>query len=220
MAHPVQPRRRGGPSLEDPGIPEAVLAATDELLADRPLSAITVRDILERAGVSRASFYFYFASKYAAAAALLARVGEEADSRFAATWAQRDRVAPRDAVRASLQELFDTWDRHTHLLVAAQEAGPEAAELFTVWQGFMAAFVERYAQHVGEERGAGRAVDGPDARELSCALAWMDERALHRYATDAGAPDREAIIDALTFVWMASLYGGDAATRQAAPGSP
>jgi AcrR family transcriptional regulator len=217
MAHPVQPRRRGGPSLEDPGIPEAVLAATDALLVDRPLATITVRDILERAGVSRASFYFYFASKHAAAAALLARVGDEADARFAATWARRDGLGPRNAVRASLQELFDTWERHTHLLVAAQEAGPDAAELFTVWQGFMEAFIERYALHVSAEREAGRAIDGPDARELSAALVWMDERALHRYATDAGAPDREAIIDALTFVWMTSLYGGDATPP--APGS-
>src|SRR4051794_20816602 len=54
-----------------------IFAATERLLATVPLHDVTVADIIREAGVSRATFYFYFSSKFAVVAALLASVMNE-----------------------------------------------------------------------------------------------------------------------------------------------
>src|SRR3954454_15051091 len=49
----------------------AILDATEELLTTRRFDEIAVADVLAAAGVSRASFYFYFESKHAVLAELV-----------------------------------------------------------------------------------------------------------------------------------------------------
>src|SRR3954451_14754345 len=71
---PTSPRRgrrtAGGASRE---MEEAILAAMRELLSQRRFVDISVADILATAGVSRASFYFYFESRPAVLPALVRR---------------------------------------------------------------------------------------------------------------------------------------------------
>src|SRR2546425_11855984 len=55
----------------------AIFTATEELLEQVPLQDLSVAQIIAKAGVSRATFYFYFSSKYAVVAGLLAGVMDE-----------------------------------------------------------------------------------------------------------------------------------------------
>ena len=55
----------------------ALLTALEDLLESRPLAQIGVADISRAAGVTRSAFYFYFPSKAAAVAALLADFHEQ-----------------------------------------------------------------------------------------------------------------------------------------------
>ena len=64
-----RPRVHGGNSDTE----QAIFAATEELLEQVPLQDLSVAQIIERAGVSRATFYFYFSSKYAVVTGLLAQ---------------------------------------------------------------------------------------------------------------------------------------------------
>ena len=48
-----------------------IFEATESLLADVPLHDLSVAQIIERAGVSRATFYFYCSSKFAVVEGLL-----------------------------------------------------------------------------------------------------------------------------------------------------
>src|SRR5579875_2472172 len=48
----------------------AILETAERLLADRPLKDISVDDLARGAGISRPTFYFYFASKDAVALSL------------------------------------------------------------------------------------------------------------------------------------------------------
>src|ERR1700751_4629142 len=68
-----RPRAHGGDSETE----RAIFAATEELLAVVPLQDLSVAQIIERAGVPRATFYFYFSSKYAVVTGLLASVMDE-----------------------------------------------------------------------------------------------------------------------------------------------
>ena len=56
---------------------EALLAAAEELIAAHGLDALTVDDVVGRAGVAKGTFYIYFATKAALLAALQARYAAE-----------------------------------------------------------------------------------------------------------------------------------------------
>ncbi|MGB1224158.1 MAG: TetR/AcrR family transcriptional regulator, partial [Mycobacterium sp.] len=58
---------------------EAIIGAVRELLQERSFSDLSVSTISERAGVARSGFYFYFDSKYAVLAVILAEAMAELD---------------------------------------------------------------------------------------------------------------------------------------------
>ena len=64
-------RRRGDKQRQ------AILRAVRELLEERPFAELSVSAISLRAGVARSGFYFYFDSKYAVLAQILAEAVEE-----------------------------------------------------------------------------------------------------------------------------------------------
>ena len=74
----VRGRRAARPSGDDRE--QAILATAERLLTDRSLREISVDDLARGAGISRPTFYFYFASKDAVLLTLLDRVVAEADA--------------------------------------------------------------------------------------------------------------------------------------------
>ena len=58
---------------------DAIVTAVRELLQERSFADLSVSTISERAGVARSGFYFYFDSKYAVLAVILADASEELD---------------------------------------------------------------------------------------------------------------------------------------------
>jgi AcrR family transcriptional regulator len=56
---------------------QAILQAVRELLQEKPFAELSVSTISLRAGVARSGFYFYFDSKYAVLAQLMAEIAEE-----------------------------------------------------------------------------------------------------------------------------------------------
>ena len=69
---------------------DAIITAVRELLEQRSFGDLSVSTISERAGVARSGFYFYFDSKYAVLAVILADAMEELDK-------LTHDFAPRDA---------------------------------------------------------------------------------------------------------------------------
>jgi AcrR family transcriptional regulator len=72
---PQEARRSRGDRQRD-----AIVAAVRELLHERSFADLSVSTISERAGVARSGFYFYFDSKYAVLAVILADASELLDS--------------------------------------------------------------------------------------------------------------------------------------------
>src|ERR1700759_2488251 len=71
---PQEIRRSRGDRQRD-----AIVTAVRELLHERSFADLSVSTISERAGVARSGFYFYFDSKYAVLAVILAEAGELLD---------------------------------------------------------------------------------------------------------------------------------------------
>lgn len=77
-SHAVNPEP-GEPALRRRGDKhrQAIMQAVRELLQEKPFAELSVSTISLRAGVARSGFYFYFDSKYAVLAQILAEAVEE-----------------------------------------------------------------------------------------------------------------------------------------------
>src|SRR5271165_1309126 len=99
FGRPWRGRRRQRPSGDQRE--RAILETAERLLGERSLNEISVDDLARGAGISRPTFYFYFASKEAVLLTLLDRLVEEARSGVAlALLGEETRGVVRDGLRA------------------------------------------------------------------------------------------------------------------------
>jgi AcrR family transcriptional regulator len=183
----------------------ALLRALDELLTDSTLDAVNVADISRRAGVTRSAFYFYFESKAIAVAALMEELYDDASGGTdLLVDAEGD---PEVRIHKVIGSLFDAVDRRPHAYRALLEARASSATVREVWDTERAGFAHAVAGMITGERAAGRAPAGADAEALASVLLELNDRAIERYAL-GGGPPRERHIEALTSIWLRSIYAG------------
>jgi AcrR family transcriptional regulator len=185
----------------------AILTTAERLLAERPLSAISVDDLARGAGISRPTFYFYFASKDAVLLTLLDRIVAEAD---AATDSAFDARAGgvREGWRRAITAYYDTFRAHRALTVAWAEARSSNAEIRDLWAQVFEGWVHRCAEAIDAERQRGAAPAGPPARDIAVALTSMNERVLYATFTgDGPAVAEPGAVDVLLEIWLRAIYG-------------
>ena len=192
----------------------AILATAERLLAEQPLSAVSVDDLARGAGISRPTFYFYFASKDAVLLTLLDRVVAEADAAMGlAETAMREVPArphevPRDLWRRAIAAYYDTFREHRGLTLAWAEARSTNREVRDLWATVFEGWVLRSAAAIEVERARGAAPPGIPARDLAVALNSMNERVL--YATlsgDGPAVAESDVVGVLLEIWLRAVYG-------------
>jgi TetR/AcrR family transcriptional regulator, ethionamide resistance regulator len=194
---------RSGPEL-------AIFQATERLLQTKSLHEISVAQILCEAGVSRAAFYYYFASKHDVVASLLAEVFDEI---FASIepWTGGFEHSSPEVLRRSLLTGVDLWTQQGHILAAAIENMHTAPQLRTLWVAFLDRFTQAVAHEIERERADGTAPPGPPAQAIAGALVWGSERVLYLglRGLDPAVDGVAAAGDALLELWFASIYGPD-----------
>src|SRR5438093_11074143 len=99
-------RGRRAPRVSGDERERAILATFERLLEERPLHEISVDDLARGAGISRPTFYFYFASKEAVLLSLVDRM--IADAR-AARGDTVERVAedPPTRLREAIRPFYE-----------------------------------------------------------------------------------------------------------------
>ena len=198
-------RRSLRPTSEDREA--AILETAERLIGERPFAEISVDDLAKGAGLSRPTFYFYFASKDAVLLTLWERVIVEADS------ALEDLVAHppadlRNLWRTGINLFFETFGAHRAVTLAAQVARTSNAEIRSIWSTFMQKWVDHIATVIEVERTQGAAPITLPARELSTALNLMNERVMWAaYAEDRPAVPDVRVLDTLVHIWVTSIYG-------------
>jgi AcrR family transcriptional regulator len=188
----------------------AILATAERLLADRRLHEISVDDLARGAGISRPTFYFYFASKDAVMLALIDRMVTESHERRGNAM-ERFAHDPHGVLREVIQAVYDTFSTHRAAILAAADAQPTSAEIREVWARVMEEFVVETTLVIETERARGNAPPGLDARTLAVSLNLMNERVMH--AALAGltpAIAADAVVDTLVAIWISAIYGGSA----------
>jgi TetR/AcrR family transcriptional regulator, ethionamide resistance regulator len=184
----------------------ALLRALDELLREQTLDEVNVAEISRRAGVTRSAFYFYFESKAFAVMALMAELYDAASD--ATDLLVKAEGEPEPRIRRVIDALFDSVERSPHSYRAVLEARATSPQVREVWEAGRAEFARMVAEMIESERAAGRATEGPDAAGLAAVLLDLNDHAVERHALGVGPP-RQHHVDALTHIWMRSIYGTD-----------
>lgn len=184
----------------------AILSALEDLLQQRSLDEIGVADVSEAAGVKRNTFYFYFANKAVAVAALLTELfGEMFAGARPFLEHRRD---PEDNVRIAIDNTVASWEKHFLLYRAVVDASHTDAAVREFWNDWLAQFIDPVAAAIETERADGRAVSGPDAITLATALTNMNVMFLDRIGRQGfTSADAELARETLFHVWFRSIYG-------------
>ena len=181
----------------------AVLRASRRLLETVPLGELSVSQIIREAGISRATFYFYFGSKFAVLAALLADLLDELGAAFDGSASETD---PGRAIDARLRAGADVWRRNRALLHAVAENWQGAPELRKLWLGVVDEFTDLLTREICTAR---EAADPGLVRPQAAALAWAVERYLYvaglRVSEDL--QDESAALPAIKQMWLGALAG-------------
>ena len=209
-------RSQGRPRRHDRGsaAETAIFTATEKLLAEHSLQDLSVAQIIAEAGLSRATFYFYFGSKYSVAASLLVRITDEIFEFVQPYVSRASEEEPQDALGQSLRAAVEIWERHRPTLRATMQHWSTNEEIGRQWIAGIELFTDAIAGQIERERRAGVAPDGPDARGLAAALLWGTQHCLYAagLGVDSDLDGERDAYEPLMAMWTRSIYG-DASSR-------
>jgi TetR/AcrR family transcriptional regulator, ethionamide resistance regulator len=187
---------------------DAILAATERLLARRRLSELSVGDIIAAAGISRTSFYAYFGSKTAVVAECLRRVTGQVVVAVEPFLTDSE-ADPEAAIRASLERWLEVCTVHGALMRTVSEEWPHDEQLRALWSEILAGFALGTAQVIRSARFRGQAPPGADADALAACLMWGYERVLHvsLVGEAQGLSSPAQIVEPLVQLMVGGVFG-------------
>jgi len=198
-------RRPVRPSGDDREL--AILATAEALLAGRPLSEISIDELARGAGISRPTFYFYFASKDAVLLSLLDRVIEEADLASSLMLERHADDDPGRRLRAIIAAFHETFREHRAVALACAQVRATNPEVRSLWATVMEKWVSCTALAIQAERDRGAAPAGLPARDLSIVLNSMNERVMYAtFGGDGPAVAEPDVVETLLQVWLSAIY--------------
>lgn len=204
-------RGRRSPQLTGDERERAILATAERLLQERPLADFSVDDLAKGAGISRPTFYFYFKSKNAVLLSLLDQMNSNAQSALSAL-AGKLSGDPAVVWRARIEAFFDVSGTHRAVAVAGAAAKATNPEVRQLWWTLMQRWTAFTKTAIIAERARGTAPDTVPVEDLAVALNMLTERVMAATFTDEQAAiPHDRVIDTLTHIWLASIYGANGA---------
>lgn len=191
---------------------QAILRAVRELLQEKPFAELSVSTISDRAGVARSGFYFYFDSKYAVLAQLLADVAgelEELTEYFAARGADE---SPAAFAKRMVGSAVAVYTRNDPVASACYTARNTDAEIRKILDSQMDVVINQIVAIIADEVAAGTAHPVSDdlpalVRTLGVTTAFMLSGDSTYLEPDGDVQRGAAVLEAL---WLNALWGGTA----------
>jgi len=198
-------RRRGDKQRQ------AILQAVRELLQEKPFAELSVSTISLRAGVARSGFYFYFDSKYAVLAQLMAEAAEELEELTQDFAPRQPGESPEEFAKRMVGSAAAVYAHNDPVMTACNEARNTDIEIrnlldaqFEVVLGQIVAIVEV------EMRAATANPISEDLPTLLRTLAGTTALVLTGDPILTGNDsDRDRRVRVLEELWLHSLWGGD-----------
>lgn len=200
----ASPTRRGDRQRQ------AILAAVRELLEEKPFAALSVSTISDRAGVARSGFYFYFDSKYAVLAQILAEVIhelEELTHYFAPRGAGE---SPETFAKRMVGSAALVYAHNDPVMAACNVARNTDAQIREILDRQLDAVIDQVVAVVADEIAAGTAQPiSDDVPALVRTLAGATALMLSGDTTFLGPDgDVQRGVRVLEQLWLAALWGG------------
>ncbi len=184
-------------------IEQAILDATEALLADRAFRDLSVEDVMARAGLTRTAFYRYFPDLEAVLLRqLLSAQGELRQA--ADLWLNKD-VDPREGLLAAATALAEVFSKHGRLLLALADASAGSPDIEAAWHAAIQSFVAPVQVRIEDLCRLGLC-QLTDPAQMAIALVWMNERyLLETFGRGPGLPIPEAA-QTLATIWRRTLF--------------
>ncbi|WP_164478321.1 TetR/AcrR family transcriptional regulator [Mycolicibacterium stellerae] len=185
---------------------DAIVAAVRELLHERSFADLSVSTISERAGVARSGFYFYFDSKYAVLAVILADADELLDS-LTHHFAPREQgETPAAFAKRMVGSAAAVYANDDPVLRACAVARNTDAQIREMMDDFYDGIIDKLIALLEQDSEARPISD--DLPALVRTLAATTTMTLTEDSAFVGRDaDPNRAIDALERLWVAAIWG-------------
>jgi AcrR family transcriptional regulator len=209
---PTSPRRAAGPRKGERR-EQAILDATERLLATTPFADLTIDDIARGAGISRSALYFYFASKEQVLTALHRRTYDE----MVGTMQPLDDagVPVADAMLQAIERVCAIWRARRDALRTFHEVAAASPAFGDEWRERLGRHVAALTEIIESERAAGRAAPGPEAAAIASCWFWMLENQFYLLFRRPHARREESELVATVHEMWQRMIGATADLSQA-----
>jgi AcrR family transcriptional regulator len=202
------PQRRGDRQRQ------AIVQAVRELLEERPFAQLSVSTISERAGVARSGFYFYFDSKYAVLAQILADATHELEELTEYFAPRGPDESPAAFAKRMVGSAAAVYAHNDPIMSACNAARSTDAEIRELLDQQVEGVVQQIIGIVEDELRAGTAHPiSDDIPALVRTLAATTAQMLTGDTAFLGADgDVQRGVRVLEALWRSALWGGTGAT--------
>jgi AcrR family transcriptional regulator len=199
---PSEARRSRGDRQRD-----AIVAAVRELLEVKAFSDLSVSMISERAGVARSGFYFYFDSKYAVLAVVVADAMAELD-KLTHDFAPREAgETPAEFAKRMVGSAAAVFSHNDPIMKACTLAQNTDAQLRDMMNDFSDTVIDKIVGLIGQDAGARPISD--DLTALVRTLTATTALTLSNDSAFVGRNDDSSrAVEVVERLWMSALWGG------------
>ncbi|ORV39555.1 TetR family transcriptional regulator [Mycolicibacter engbaekii] len=199
-----QPMRRGDKQRQ------AIVQAVRELLEEKPFAELSVSTISDRAGVARSGFYFYFDSKYAVLAQILAEAThelEELTHYFAPRGADE---SPAEFARRMVGSAAAVYAHNDPVMSACNTARNSDAEIRELLDAQIDAVIDQVVAVITDEMAAGTA--NPISTDIPALVRTLAATTGYMLSGDSAflgpSGDVGRGVEVLEALWRNALWGG------------
>jgi AcrR family transcriptional regulator len=188
---------------------DAIVTAVRELLEERSFADLSVSTISERAGVARSGFYFYFDSKYAVLAVILADASEELDKLTHHFAPRAPGEALIDFAKRMVGSAAAVYASNDPVMTACAVARNTDAQIREMMDDFYDSVIDKIITLVEQDADARPISD--DLPALVRTLAATTAMTLtHDSAFVGRGQDPARAVDIVERLWLKGLWGGQA----------
>jgi AcrR family transcriptional regulator len=203
---PSEARRSRGDRQRD-----AIVTAVRELLEVKAFSDLSVSVISERAGVARSGFYFYFDSKYAVLAVVVADAMAELD-KLTHDFAPREPgETPSEFAKRMVGSAAAVFSHNDPIMKACTLAQNTDAQIREIMNDFEDGVIDKIVGLIKQDAGA-----RPISDDLPALVRMLTATSALTFSNDSAfvgrADDLARAVDVLERLWLNALWGGSSSS--------
>jgi AcrR family transcriptional regulator len=186
---------------------EAIVTAVRELLQERSFADLSVSTISERAGVARSGFYFYFDSKYAVLAVILAEAGELLDQLTHDFAPREPGETPEAFAKRMVGSAAAVYASNDPVMTACAAAQNTDAQIREMMNDFQDGVIDKIVGLIEQDADA-RPISQDLAGLVRILAATTAMTLTHDSAFVGRGEDPDRAVDVVERLWLSALWGG------------